>query len=95
MSKCMEEEKRAVDCGYWPLYRFNPALKAENKNPFILDSKTVNADFQEFLMGENRFSSLKKAQPNTAERLFAAAEKESKNRLKLYQKLSEFFQTDE
>lgn len=95
MSKCMEEEKRAVDCGYWPLYRFNPALKAENKNPFILDSKTVSDDFQEFLMGENRFSALKKAQPNTAERLFAAAEKESKNRLKLYQKLSEFFQTDE
>ena len=70
MSKSMSEQKRAVDCGYWMLYRFNPKLKAEGKNPLILDSKAPTADFKEFLAGENRFASLKKLAPNDAERLY-------------------------
>jgi pyruvate-ferredoxin/flavodoxin oxidoreductase len=86
---CMEEEKRAVECGYWHLFRFNPALKAEGKSPLILDSKALNGDYQEFLMGENRFASLKKAQPQIAEGLFNEAEQHSQELFHFYQKLSE------
>ena len=86
---CMEEEKRAVECGYWHLFRFNPALKAEGKSPLILDSKALNGDYQEFLMGENRFASLKKAQPQITEGLFNEAEQHSQELFHFYQKLSE------
>ena len=85
MGKCMEEEKLAVDCGYWQLYRFNPTLP----RPFTLDSKEPTADFRTFLMGENRFASLKKSRPELAEKLFTQAEKDSRARLALYKKLSE------
>ena len=89
MSLSVEEERRAVECGYWQLYRFNPALKAEGKSPLILDSKAPNGDYREFLMGENRFASLKKAQPQIAEELFSQAEQNSKDLYNFYQKLSE------
>ena len=92
MSKCMEEEKRAVDCGYWHLYRFNPDLQQAGKNPFILDSKAPTADFKTFLNGEIRFASLKKTAPEIAETLFETAEKESKTLFRFYQKLVDFFQ---
>ena len=95
MSKCMEEEKLAVDCGYWPLYRFNPELKKASKNPFKLDSKAPTADFKSFLLRENRFAVLKKTQPDVAEELFAQAERECKERLRLYQKLSGLFEPDQ
>ena len=91
MSNCMEEEKLAVDCGYWHLFRFNPALQREGKNPFVLDSKAPTADFKSFLLGENRFRSLKKVAPETAEDLFSKAEKDSKELFSFYQKLSEIF----
>ncbi|MBQ8308670.1 MAG: pyruvate:ferredoxin (flavodoxin) oxidoreductase [Clostridia bacterium] len=89
MSKSMDEEKLAVDSGYWQLYRYNPALKAENKKPFILDSKAPTAPFQDFLMGENRFASLKKAAPEIADELFKKAEEEACSRRALYEKLAE------
>ena len=82
------EEKRAVDCGYWATYRFNPELKEQGKNPFILDSKEPNANFRDFLMGEVRFSSLQKMFPDTAEALFEKTEKDAKTRLDGYKKLA-------
>ena len=92
MSKSMEEERRAVECGYWHLYRFNPQLMHEGKNPFTLDSKAPTAELKEFLSGENRFASLKNIDPERAEELFSRAEKESKARFALYQKLSMLFE---
>ncbi len=90
MSKCMEEERRAVESGYFPLYRFDPRKEA----PFTLDSKTVTADFQEFLIGENRFASLKKSRPEIAEKLFSEAEENSKKRLAFYQKLEQMLSNE-
>ena len=82
------EEKRAVDCGYWATYRFNPELKEQGKSPFILDSKEPTANFRDFLMGEVRFSSLQKMFPDTAEALFEKTEKDAKTRLDGYKKLA-------
>ena len=82
------EEKRAVDCGYWATYRYNPELKEQGKNPFILDSKEPSANFREFLMGEVRFASLQKLFPDTAEALFAKTEKDALDRLAGYKKLA-------
>ena len=94
MSNCMEEEKRAVACGYWPLFRFNPALREDGKNPFTLDSKQPSADFKEFLMGENRFAGLYKTTPEHADALFTKAEAESKARFAFYQKLTTLFKAE-
>ena len=82
------EEKKAVEAGYWHLYRYNPALKEEGKNPFILDSKAPTGDFQRFLMGENRYASLKLSFPERAERLYRKAESDAKERLESYRHLS-------
>ncbi|MDP4176941.1 MAG: pyruvate:ferredoxin (flavodoxin) oxidoreductase [Bacillota bacterium] len=82
------EIMKAVDCGYWAMYRFNPGLKEQGKNPFILDSKEPKADFKEFLLGEVRYASLKKAFPEEAEALFAKTEKDAKERLEGYKKLA-------
>ncbi len=92
MGKCMEEEKRAVDSGYWNLYRFNPAKKAEGKNPFTLDSKAPTIALKEFLLGENRFASLFKSDPALAKALLKEAEAANGERLRFYQKLVEFFE---
>jgi len=89
MSKSVEEEKLAVECGYWPLYRFNPALDDEGKNPFKLESKEPNGKFQEFIQSEVRFSSVKKLFPDRAEELFAKAEKAMLKRYAHYKKLAE------
>ena len=83
------EAKRAVEAGYWANYRYNPDLKKQGKNPFILDSKEPTADFREFLMGEVRYSSLKKMFPDTAEALFEKTEADAKERLNNYKKLAE------
>ena len=88
MGKCMEEEQRAVASGYWQLYRFNPTMP----QPFTLDSKAPTLPFKEFLEGENRFASLKRSDPATAETLFTQAEEESKKRFAFYQKLSTLFE---
>ncbi|MGI6092680.1 MAG: pyruvate:ferredoxin (flavodoxin) oxidoreductase [Veillonellaceae bacterium] len=82
------EAKRAVEAGYWGMYRFNPTLKEEGKNPFTLDSKEPTANFREFLMGEVRYSSLKKQYPEFAEALFAKTEKDAMERLEGYKRLA-------
>jgi pyruvate-ferredoxin/flavodoxin oxidoreductase len=82
------EEKKAVEAGYWHLYRYNPQLKEEGKNPFILDSKAPTGDFQQFLLGENRYASLKLSFPEKAEELYAKAERDAKERLESYQNLA-------
>ncbi|MEG1762718.1 MAG: hypothetical protein RR256_03805, partial [Bacteroidales bacterium] len=70
-----EEAKRAVECGYWHLWRYNPTLAEEGKNPFTLDSKEPEWDkFQEFIAGEVRYSSLKKMYPAEADELFKASQ---------------------
>jgi pyruvate-ferredoxin/flavodoxin oxidoreductase len=69
MGKAQEEEKLAVESGYWPLYRYNPTLKAEGKNPFILDSKKPDGSLNKFLEGEIRYASLKRMFPEEAEKL--------------------------
>ncbi|WHH58531.1 pyruvate:ferredoxin (flavodoxin) oxidoreductase [Petroclostridium sp. X23] len=82
------EEKKAVEAGYWHLYRYNPVLKEEGKNPFILDSKEPTASFRDFLMGEVRYSSLTRTFPEKAEELFALAEKHAKERYQSYARLA-------
>ena len=88
MANSQEEAKKAVECGYWGLYRYNPSLKG-TKNPFSLDSKEPKADFKEFLMGEVRYASLAKAFPEQAEELFAKTEQDAKERLAGYKRLAE------
>ncbi len=83
------QEQKAVEAGYWHMYRFNPVLKEEGKNPFILDSKEPTADFQEFLMSENRYASLTRSFPDRAKELFVKTEKDAKERYEGYKKLSE------
>ncbi len=82
------EAKKAVDCGYWGLYRFNPELKGTGTNPFSLDSKEPTTDFKEFLLGEVRYASLKKAFPDQAEELYAKTERDAKERLAGYKALA-------
>lgn len=88
MGNSQLEAKRAVDCGYWGMYRFNPELKGTGKNPFTLDSKEPTADFKEFLMGEVRYASLAKAFPEAAEALFEKTYADAMERLESYKKLA-------
>ena len=89
MGKSNEEMKRAVEAGYWSLFRYNPLLEAEGKNPFQLDSKEPDwSKFQAFLNGEVRYTSLKKSFPEVAEELFAAAEENAKWRYNYYKRLA-------
>ncbi|MBR6350833.1 MAG: pyruvate:ferredoxin (flavodoxin) oxidoreductase [Firmicutes bacterium] len=83
------EEKLAVEAGYWHLYRYNPDLKKEGKNPFQLDSKEPTGDLQAYLMGENRYASLKLSFPEKADRLYAQAAADAKDRYETYKKLAE------
>ncbi len=87
MTNSQSESKKAVDCGYWALYRYNPALKGI-KNPFTLDSKEPKGDFKEFLMGEVRYASLAKAFPEAAEALFEKTQADAMERLENYKKLA-------
>ena len=80
MTNCQAEMKKAVDCGYWNLFRYNPALKAEGKNPFTIDSKPATESYRDFIMNEARYSSLTRAFPDRAEALFDKAEKTSVER---------------
>lgn len=82
------ESKKAVDSGYWSLYRYNPTLKDAGKNPFNLDSKDPKESFKDFLMGEVRYASLAKAYPEEAEALFAKTEQDAKERLESYKRLA-------
>jgi pyruvate-ferredoxin/flavodoxin oxidoreductase len=82
------EEQKAVDAGYWLLYRYDPRRKEEGKNPLVLDSKEPTGDFKDFLMGEVRYSSLTRTFPENAEVLFAKAEKDVKERYEQYGKMA-------
>ncbi len=86
MGNSIAEEKKAVECGYWHLWRYNPLLKEEGKNPFVLDSKEPTGTVKEFLEGENRYLMLQKAFPAAAEKLFAKAEEDLKERYETYKR---------
>jgi pyruvate-ferredoxin/flavodoxin oxidoreductase len=89
MGKVQNEQKMAVDCGYWPLWRYIPENIEQGKNPFVLDSKEPNGKLREFMMGEVRFSSLTRTFPERAEVLFAQAEEFTAKRYEQYKKLAE------
>jgi pyruvate-ferredoxin/flavodoxin oxidoreductase len=89
MGKTQEEEKLAVDAGYWPLYRYDPRLAEEGKNPFQLDSKEPNGTLKEFIMGEVRYNSLTRTFPNEAKRLHELLEKDVSERYKKYKSMAE------
>ena len=91
MTNCQGEMKKAVDCGYWNLFRFNPAAKAEGKNPFTLDSKAPAGGYQEFLLNEARYSSLTRSFPDRAKELFAQNEEAAKERYEHLMKLTELY----
>jgi len=89
MGRTQAQEKFAVESGYWHLYRYNPLLENEGKNPFTLDSKEPDwSKFQDFLKSEVRYTSLIKSFPGEAEILFKAAEENAKWRYRSYQKLA-------
>ena len=95
MGKSIEQEKKAVSSGYWHLYRYNPLLENEGKNPFQLDSKEPDySQFQDFLKSEVRYTSLIKAFPAEAARLFTAAEGNAKWRYDSYKRRSDMDYTD-
>lgn len=85
MKIAQTEEKKAVTSGYWNLFRFNPALAAEGKNPFHLDSKAPTTEYEDFIMGEVRYNALSRQNPERAKELFAEAKANAEakyNRLK-------------
>ena len=88
MGNSIAEEKKAVDTGYWHLWRYNPQLAEEGKNPFILDSKEPTGTVKDFMMGENRYLMLQKTHPEVAEQLFAKAEKDLAERYEVYKKMA-------
>ena len=89
MGKAQEEQKRAVECGYWHLYRYNPDMELEGKNPMQLDSKEPDwSKFQDFLKGEVRYTSLLKQFPQEAKELFEAAENNAKWRYNSYKRMA-------
>ncbi|MBQ3067086.1 MAG: hypothetical protein IJD18_03550, partial [Clostridia bacterium] len=88
MGNSQAEIKRAVDCGYWQLYRYNPALIEQGKNPFTLDSKDPTASYQDFIMSETRYASLAKTKPEIAEQLFAKSEQDALARVEKYKSLA-------
>ena len=88
MSTAQERIKKAVECGYWHMWRFNPLLKEEGKNPFILDSKEPTGNFRDFIMDEVRYSSLVRTFPETAEQLFEKCENEARERYETYKNMA-------
>jgi len=89
MGTSIKEEKKAVEAGYWHLYRYNPQLKEQGKNPFILDSKEPTGSFKEFIQGEIRYSSLMNVFPEMAEEMFNAAEKHARERYEAYRRMAD------
>ena len=88
MTKSQVEQKRAVEAGYWPLYRYNPA----NEKPFMWETKDASASYMDFIMSENRYKQLLKAtSPENAQALFAEAEENAKKRMDFYKKIGEIF----
>ena len=95
MTNCQAEMKRAVECGYWNNFRFDPRKKAEGKNPFTLDSKAPTADYKEFIESETRYSRLQRAFPERAEALFEQAAANSRDRYAYLTKLAKLYAPDE
>ncbi len=91
MANCQIEMKKAVDAGYWEMFRYNPVLKAEGKNPFTLDSKEPTASYQDFLKNENRYTRLAQSNPERAAKLFAEAETFAKAKYERLTKYSKLF----
>ncbi len=92
MTNCQNEMKRAVDAGYWNMFRFDPRKKAEGKNPFTIDSKAPTADYREFIESETRYSRLQRAFPERAEELFDKAAAASKDRYEYLGKLAKLYE---
>ena len=92
MANCQIEMKKAVDAGYWEMFRYNPVLKAEGKNPFTLDSKEPTASYQDFLKNENRYTRLAQSNPERAAKLFAEAESFAKAKYERLTKYSKLFE---
>ncbi|MBP3270998.1 MAG: 4Fe-4S dicluster domain-containing protein, partial [Ruminococcus sp.] len=95
MKIAQTEEKKAVQAGYWHLYRYNPSLKLEGKNPFILDSKAPTADYKEFLMGEVRYNALARQNPERAEKLFDKAVKNAADRYDYLLRYAKLYNNEE
>ncbi|MCK4851929.1 MAG: pyruvate:ferredoxin (flavodoxin) oxidoreductase, partial [Candidatus Omnitrophica bacterium] len=89
MTRGLEEQKRAVDSGHWPLFRYDPDLRGQGKNPLTLDSKAPSISLEEYVYNENRYNILKRADPERARRLLEKAQKQVEEQYKLYKYLSE------
>ena len=94
MSKAQTEEKRAVEAGYWHLFRFDPRTAAEGKNPFTLDSKAPTASYKDFIMGEVRYNALARQNPERAETLFTKSEKNAMDKYNHLLKLAKLYDVE-
>ena len=94
MQNCQLEMKKAVEAGYWQMFRFNPAAKAEGKNPFTLDSKEPTASYIDFIKSENRYARLAQQFPDRAEVLFEQAEKAAKAKYDRLTKMGDLYSQD-
>jgi len=92
MANCQLEMKKAVEAGYWQMFRYNPALKAEGKNPFTLDSKEPTGSYVDFIKSENRYSRLAQTNPERAEALFAQAEANAKAKYERLTKMGKLYE---
>ncbi|MBE6632381.1 MAG: pyruvate:ferredoxin (flavodoxin) oxidoreductase, partial [Ruminococcaceae bacterium] len=92
MTNCQSEMKKAVEAGYWQMFRFNPANKAEGKNPFTLDSKAPTGDYREFLAGETRYTRLAQQNPERAEELFTKAAEKAKAKYEHLERLTKLYE---
>ena len=92
MQNCQLEMKKAVDAGYWQMFRYNPALKAEGKNPLTIDSKEPTANYVDFIKSETRYARLAQAFPERAEKLFAQAEANAKAKYERLQKMGKLYE---
>ncbi len=91
MAKVQEQQKKAVEAGYWHLYRYNPLLKKEGKNPFILDSKEPDlSKFRDFLLSEVRYAALQRSFPDMAEKLYEKAQEDAKERFENYKRMASY-----
>jgi pyruvate-ferredoxin/flavodoxin oxidoreductase len=88
MSKGLQQQQLAVDSGYWPLYRFDPRLKAEGKNPLQLDSKPPKIRLEEYAYNENRYRMLTQSDPQAAARLLVEAQQAVNDRWERYQRMA-------
>ena len=95
MANCQAEMKKAVEAGYWQMFRFNPAKKAAGENPFTLDSKAPTANYVDFIKSETRYARLVQSFPEKAEALFAQGEENAKAKYERLQKLSALYGNEE